>query len=381
MGRRVPCTVMRGGTSKAVFFAARELPADPALRDRVLMAVMGSPDPRQIDGLGGADPLTSKVAIVSPSSRPGADVDYTFAQVAVDRPEVSYVNNCGNISSAVGPYAIDEAMLPVLEPSTTVRIFNTNTGKLILSRVPVVDGRAATEGDDRVDGVPGSGAQIDLTFCDPGGAVTGRLMPTGHALDTVKLDESTRLSASVVDCGTLYAFVPAADLALQATESPAEIEARPGLMARVGRLREVLAARLTDTGVVSADKGRALRTSLKVAVVGPPPAGSPSGIDVVARILNPGKVHKAFAVTGAIALAGAAAIPGSVLGSWLGSPGSRRLVIGHPAGEMAVEVESAGDGDLPRIGGVTLSRTARRIMDGFVYVPRRFAEIAAGSTA
>jgi 2-methylaconitate cis-trans-isomerase PrpF len=372
---------MRGGTSKAVFFAARELPADAELRDRLLLSVMGSPDPRQIDGLGGADPLTSKVAIVGPSSRPGADVDYTFAQVAVDRAEVSYVNNCGNISSAVGPYAIDEAMLPVLDPSTTVRIFNTNTGKLILSRVSVVDGRAATEGEARIDGVPGTGSQIDLTFCDPGGAVTGSLLPTGRALEEVVLDESTRLSTSVVDCGTLYAFVPAADLALQASESPAEIEARPGLMARVGRLREVIAGRLADAGVVSADKGRALRTSLKVAVVGPAPAGSPPGIDVVARILNPGKVHKAFAVTGAIALAGAAAIPGSVVGGWLGASGSRRLVIGHPAGEMAVEVESAGGGGLPRINGVTLPRTARRIMDGFVYVPRRFAESATAPPA
>ncbi len=369
MSQRVPCTLMRGGTSKAVFFNARALPDDPALRDQVLMAALGSPDPRQIDGLGGADPLTSKVAIVSPSTRPGADVDYTFAQVAVDRPEVSYVNNCGNISSAVGPYAIDESMVAAVAPVSIVRIFNTNTGKLILARVPVVEGRAATEGDSRVDGVPGTGPEIELTFCDPGGAVTRRLLPTGDVAETVSLDGVTRLRVSVVDCGTLYAFVPASDLSLEGTETPAEIEGRPGFMATVGRLRELVAARLTEAGAVSVEKGGALRTSLKVAVVARPPAANPAGVDVVARILNPGKVHKAFAVTGAIALAGAAAIPGTVLGELLGAPG-RRLVIGHPAGSMTVRVEGALVDGSPQIESVTVTRTARRIMDGFVYVRR-----------
>jgi hypothetical protein len=321
------------------------------------------------------------VAIVSRSTRQGVDVDYTFGQVALDRPEVSYVNNCGNISSAVGPYAIDEALVGAVEPVSTVRIFNTNTGKMILSRVPVVNGRAATVGECRIDGVPGAGPEIGLTFCDPGGAVTGRLLPTGVPLETIALDDGLHLTVSIVDCGTLYGFVPARELSLEGTEVPAEIEARPGLMATAQRLREALATRLVESGVVSAEKGRALRTSLKIAVVAAPPPGSPAGVQVVARILNPAKVHKAFAVTGAIALAGASAIPGTVLDGWLGAPGSRRLVIGHPAGSMAVEVEGTMVEGSPQIQGVTVTRTARRIMDGFVYLPAGAGGFAAGSAA
>ena len=186
---RIRAAIIRGGTSKGVYLLASELPKDPAVRDQVILAIYGSPDPRQINGLGGADPLTSKVAIIARSARPDADVDYTFGYVGIDKAVVDYDGNCGNISQGVGPFAVDEGLVPVNEPITKVRIFNTNTKKVIEAAVPVRDGKALTEGDFLVNGVPGTGAKIVLNFVNSGGSKTGKLLPTGNVVDKMELQD------------------------------------------------------------------------------------------------------------------------------------------------------------------------------------------------
>ncbi len=367
---------MRGGTSKGVILNADDLPRDPAERDRTILAIFGSPDSRQINGLGGADPLTSKVAIVSRSSRADADIDYLFGQVGIDKAEVGYSNNCGNVSAAVGPYAVDAGLVAPTEPFTTVRIFNVNTQKRILATFAVADGKAVTEGDCRIDGVPGTGAPIRLTFCDPAGGATGKLLPTGNAVERINLSGSL-VEASIVDCGNLYALVAAAGLGLTGRETPAEIEQRKEIAEKVDALRCEVADRLIALGAVSAERGRALRAALKVAIVAGAAQvkaadGSVRQADVVSRILNPGKVHKSYAVTGAIAMAGAAAVPESVVGRLLPPAereGRRRLRIGHPQGTIEAEIEYASDGAVPTITGATVTRTARCIMEGVVHLP------------
>jgi 2-methylaconitate cis-trans-isomerase PrpF len=373
---KIPCRVMRGGTSKGILLNASDLPAGLPERDRVIQAIFGSPDPRQIDGLGGADPLTSKVAIIAPSDRPDADVIYTFGQVGIEKAEIAYANNCGNLSAAVGPYAVDEGLVKPDEPYTTVRIFNTNTRKRILSYFPVSRGRAATEGDCRIDGVPGSGAPIRLTFCDPAGAVTGKLLPTGRAVDHVILGDGTRVEVSVVDCAALYTFIPAADLGLAGGESPAEIDARDDVAKKVDEVRRELSGRLTEIGAVSAARGKMLRASLKVAVVSAAGGegtghGARSADHAVSRILNPGRTHKAFAVTGAIALAAASTVPGTVVARLVPAQAgqTQRVSIGHPKGSIEAAIEYQRAESMPSITSATITRTARLIMEGFVHVP------------
>ncbi|MHB9099852.1 MAG: PrpF domain-containing protein, partial [Syntrophales bacterium] len=187
-----PCTIMRGGTSKGIFLMEKELPRDAALRDRIILAIFGSPDLRQIDGLGGADSLTSKLAIIAPAAEPDRDINYTFGAVGIEKAFVDYSSNCGNISSAVGPYAVDKGLVKAVEPFTVVRIYNTNTGKMIHAKVPVRKGRFAPDGDYEIAGCPGTAARIELSFMDPGGATTGRLLPTGHAVDEVILESGER---------------------------------------------------------------------------------------------------------------------------------------------------------------------------------------------
>ncbi len=390
MDTKIPAVVMRGGTSKGVFLLARDLPANIARRDAVIDAVFGSPDRRQIDGLGGADPLTSKLAIISASDRVDSDVDYTFGQVGIAEATINYAVTCGNMAAAVGPFAIDEGIVTPREPLTRVRIHNTNTGKRILADVPVERGRACTEGDCAIDGVPGRGAGIRLTFLDPAGSITGRLLPTGRPREALSTPRGP-VEVSLVDSGNLYAFVQAASFGLAGSESPDVIERTPGLMAAVEELRREAAAHLFRWGVVGESMARQLASTFKVALLG---TSRDPGTHLCARIINPGRVHKAFAVTGAIALGTAARIPGTVAGdvvrsratdgdhpssgSWgiFGGGGDlqenrrSRLVIGHPSGRIDVEITTSADVEPVRILGATIVRTARRIMDGHVYIPQ-----------
>ncbi|MBN1318755.1 MAG: PrpF protein, partial [Anaerolineales bacterium] len=218
--KRIRCAFMRGGTSRGLFVMRNELPADPVMRDKVILRMYGSPDIRQIDGMGGADSLTSKLAIIGPPTRTDADVDYTFAQVSITKPLVDYKGNCGNISSAVGPFAIDQGLVEPVEPVTTVRIHQTNTDKLIIAQVPVVNGMARVEGDYKIDGVPGTGARIGLDFSDTAGAVTGSLLPTGHPMDRMDVPGVGPIDMTIVDAANPCVFVRAADLGIRGTETP-----------------------------------------------------------------------------------------------------------------------------------------------------------------
>ena len=221
---RVPVTFMRGGTSKAVFLARRDVPTDPQALKRFLLALFGSPDVRQIDGLGGADILTSKCAIIGPPTRPDADIDYTFVQIGIDQPTVSFEIVCGNISSATGVYALQEQLVPVQEPVTTVRVHNTNTGKILRMAVRCAEGEPCVEGDCEVDGVPGTGAEVALDYSDTSGATTGKLLPTGRARDWVYVSKLGReIPVSIVDVGTVCVFIRAADLGVTGTELPGKL--------------------------------------------------------------------------------------------------------------------------------------------------------------
>lgn len=376
MSTKIPCMVIRGGTSKGVFLNAADLPRDPAERDRVILAIFGSPDARQINGLGGADPLTSKVAIIEKSDREDSDVNYLFGQVGIDKPEVGYMNNCGNLSSAVGLYAVESGLLDGTEPEMTVRIYNENTGKRILATFKVENGAVVTEGDFRIDGVPGTGAPIRLSFCDPAGAVTGALLPTGNPIDRIAVGGQT-IEVSIVDCGNLYTFVPAAELGFSGNETPSEIESKANFADTMAALRNEVADRLIGIGAVSEPRGKALRTALKVAIVA---SGASAGSgdetvrspDLVSRILNPGKVHKSFAVTGAIAVAGASALKESVVGRLLEPAPEAESIsvrIGHPQGAIDAEVSIERDGEQINITSATIFRTARCLMEGVVHVP------------
>jgi 2-methylaconitate cis-trans-isomerase PrpF len=362
--RRIPAVYMRGGTSRCLVFHARDVPPPGAARDALLLAALGSPDPygRQLDGLGGGISSLSKACIIGPPTRDDADVDYTFAQVEITVPSVDYAGNCGNCSAAVGPFAIDERLVPAREGETLVRIHNTNTRKLIVAHVPVDDGAAATRGDFELPGVAGRGARIALDFVEPGGAGTGRLLPTGRARDVVG-----GLEVSCVDATNPVVFVRARDLGLTGTESPQAVDADRDLAARLEKLRVEAAARMgmPDSAAVP-----------KIAFVAAPADftgldGARHGAgdhDVLARAISMGTCHRAFPLTAAMCLAVAARIEGSVVHEVARRhPGDVRL--GHPSGVLPLDAAVGRRDGAPWAERVTVYRTARRLMEGWVRVP------------
>lgn len=369
------CTIMRGGTSKGIFLMEEDLPQDPQLRDRIILAIFGSPDIRQIDGLGGADSLTSKLAIISPSKEPDRDVNYTFGAVGIDKPFVDYSANCGNISSAVGPFAIERRLVPLEEPFTTVKIFNTNSRRMIHSKVPVKKRKVVYEGDYEIAGVPGTGAKIELSFMAPGGGVTGRLLPTGNAMDEVTLDTGERFRVTIVDAGNLTAFIRASDFGFQGTELPVFFEQDAKFKIKFEAIRNKLGDLI---GIPTTP------SNPKIVFIGPSQdfktitgkEVNKNEIDLVGRAVAMGKIHKAFPVTGGVPAAAASVIPGSTIhevatGSENSSADGRRLIIGHPSGKFDVEVRARREGDRIRILRCTVGRTARKIMEGRVYIPKK----------
>ena len=371
----IPCTIMRGGTSKALFFLASDLPADVQQRTNLLLQAFGSPDIRQVDGMGGADPLTSKTAIIRASNMPGVDVEYTFGQVSITEPFVDMEGNCGNISSAVGPFAIDKDLVSAVEPVTTVRIFNTNTKKMIVADVPVREGRVVTHGTYQINGVPGAGAEIKLHFVDPGGAITGKLLPTGNVVDKIKMESGKTVDVSVVDAGNLAGFVRAAQIGLRGDELPAEIESHTDILATLEEIRAKISELLGMCGDWREAYQR-YRTNPKIAFVSAPtafltlqgqqvPAGS---IDLMARVMAMGRMHKAFAITAAIPTAAASKIPGSVVHA-LCRKSSSTVRIGHPSGIMSVGITTSGEKENFNLVEVIVGRTARKLMDGRVFLP------------
>ena len=381
--RKIPCVYMRGGTSKAVFFHDKDLPKDEKERDKVILSAFGSPDRRQIDGMGGANTSTSKVAVIKKSERPGIDVDYDFGQVDVNAPIVGKTMNCGNISSAVGPFAIDEGLVEAVEPMTEVHIFNTNTQKEIIAQVPVKDGRAVTEGDFAIDGVPGTAAKVTLKFVAPQGAASGKLLPTGHAKDTIEIEGKT-YEYSFVDSANPVIFVHPEDFGVKGTEIPSEFNALPNC-AEICRILEII----RGTGAVTLGFAKDLedakqnsQTLPKIAFATKPAdytAGNgkeikAENVDMVGRLFSVGmKMIDAYMGTGAICTITAANTPGTIVNEIaresLGTDRIEHLRIGHPWGIMDAyaDLKINEDGSHELLSG-NLDRTARRIMEGYVYV-------------
>jgi 2-methylaconitate cis-trans-isomerase PrpF len=379
MQKRIPAVLMRGGTSKGLFFHEKHLPSDPSRRDRVILSAYGSPDPnrRQVDGLGGAVSTASKVAIISRSESAEYDVVYQFGQVAIDRPVVDYKSNCGNISSAVGPFAIDEGLVGAVEPITRVRIHQKNTDKLIIAEVPVKNGRFDEAGDYAIDGVPGTYSRILLRFADPGGSVTGRLLPTGHAKDEMDVPGIGRVSFSLIDAANPVVLVRAADIGLSGTEIE-EIDASTEIKSILEFIR-CRAAVMTGIARNEKEATQSSQAIPKIGIVAEPKAYQtiggrpivPASIDLTARIMSMGTLHRSFAVSGAIATAGAAMIPETVVAEMI-APEVRQkdlLHIGHPSGIIEVGAVIEADNGRYRYREAALGRTARRLMEGFVLVP------------
>jgi hypothetical protein len=375
---------MRGGTSKGLFFHEKDLPAEPRLRDQVILAAYGSPDPnrRQIDGIGGALSVTSKVAIISPSPSPDYDVVYYFGQVSIDRPIVDVKGNCGNMSAAVGPFAVDEGLVKAVEPVTRVRIHQKNTNKLIVAEVPVKDGKFDEAGDYAIDGVPGTGSRILLRFVDPAGAVTGKLFLTGNRRDRFDIPGLGAVEVSCIDAANPFVFIRAESLGLTGRETE-DLERRAEIKSMLEAVRCRAAVRLK----ISASEEEATRRSQavpKVAIVSAPKAYTAlSGravevreVDLLARMMSMGTLHRSYAVSGAVATAGAAMIPGTVVNDLL--PKNARsgdlLRIGHPGGviDVGAVIESRAGEFIYR--EAVLGRTARRLMEGNVLVPEHCFE-------
>jgi 4-oxalomesaconate tautomerase len=348
----IPCMLMRGGTSKGPFFLEHDLPREPDLRDRVLLAVMGSPHIRQIDGIGGGDSLTSKVVIVGPSSRPGIDLEYLFAQVAVGEGAVDTAPNCGNMLAGVGPFAITRGLIQARDPVTTIRLYNRNTGKVIEAVLQTPGGIVTYDGNARVDGVPGTGAPIVLNFLDAAGAKTGKLLPTGNPVDFIDGTE-----VSCVDLASPLVFMRAADLGKTGYESKRELDADPALIARIEKLRRQAALQM-GLGDVA---GKVLP---KVAIVAPARAGG----TLAARYFVPWNCHSAFAVTGALCLGAAARIPGTVVYEIAHKDNPDVVVIEHPSGSLETRMITRHDGtDVPIFERAGIVRTARPLLDGVVH--------------
>ncbi len=353
----IPCTVMRGGTSKGLYFLKDDLPADDATRDAVLLAAMGSPDPRQIDGMGGADSLTSKVAVVSLSEHPDADVDYLFLQVVVNEARVDPGQNCGNILAGVGQFAIERGLVKATGDETRVRIHMLNTGSIAVAAIQTPGGEPRYDGDARIDGVPGTHAPVPIDFLDVAGASCGALLPTGHAKDVVEGYEVT-----MIDNGMPVVCLRAADFGLTGHEDIKALEADADLVAKKEKIR-LACGPLMNLGDVSK------KTVPKMTFVSPPRHGGIVGT----RTFIPHKVHDAIGVFGAVSVATACVIPGSVAAEVAGIADPmavKSLEIEHPTGFFTVFMEVALDGGEVSVRRAALLRTARKLMDGQVFVPK-----------
>jgi len=354
----IPCTVMRGGTSKGLYFLATDLPADPATRDAVLLAAMGSPDARQIDGMGGAHPLTSKVAIVSKSARDDADVDYLFLQVQPDKPEVSDSQPCGNLLAGVGPFAIEKGLVKAGHTTTDVRIFMINTKAIAVARVETPGGEVEYQGTAQIDGVPGTAAPVMTDFLDVAGSSCGALLPTGSTRDTFEGVEVT-----CIDNGMPVVVLRAADLGKTGYETPADLEADGALKAKVEAVR-LAAGRAMNLGDVTK------KTVPKMTLIARPKHGGA----VSTRTFIPHRVHEAIGVLGAVSVATACALKGSIaddiakLGNFGGS-GTVQLEVEHPTGFFTVDMEIETTGGQLKVKRSALLRTARKLMEGQVFVP------------
>jgi 4-oxalomesaconate tautomerase len=348
----IPCYLMRGGTSKGAIFNAKDLPADTTLRDKILMAIMGTPDTRQIDGIGGAHPLTSKVAVVSKSARDDADIDYLFLQVQVDRAEVSDAQNCGNILAAVGPFAIETGIIAAKNDFTNVRIHMVNTGALASAHIETPNGKVNYQGDARIDGVPGSHAPIMIDFLDVAGSSCGALLPSGNAKDIID-----GVAVTLIDNGMPVVVMRADDMGITGYEDPLDLENNQTLRAKLESIR-LQAGRLMNLGDVTK------KSVPKLTMIAP----AQNGGDVSTRTFIPHRCHEAIGVLGAVSVATACALKGSVADEGVEISGDKTFEIEHPTGFFSVLMNIEQNEGMVKVNKSALLRTARLLMCGEVFV-------------
>lgn len=376
----IRCTIMRGGTSKAIFFNKSDLPKDEYLRDKVIRRVFGAPDPREIDGLGGADALTSKVAIIGRSTREDCDVDYLFGQVNLVEPMIDYKSNCGNISSAVGPYAIDEGFVDAVEPVTKVRIHQVNTDRVIIAEISVRGTKAEVEGDFAIAGCPGTGAKILLDWADSAGSITGKLLPTGNVTDVLHVEGEGEVNASLVDAAIPTVFIRADTVGLKGSETPQEIDSNQELLEKIEKIRSVAAVKM---GLCEdwRDATKKVPYSPFFAICAPPMTYKnwttgemvhEDSVDLVVRLLFMQKMHKTYPVTGTVCTVAASMISGTIANQ-LARPEIVEkgvLRIGHPAGVITTEGKIDPEDGHYVIKRATVDRTARCLMKGYAFIPK-----------
>lgn len=367
---KVPVVVMRGGTSKGVFLNFEHMPSNPLHWEDFLLDVMGSPDRRQIDGLGGANSLTSKAAIIKKSESPEFDVEYTFAQISIDNQMVDFKGNCGNISSAVGPYAIEQGLVPIQEPVTTVKIFNVNTQKLIIAEVEVENGHVKSEGSCSIPGVPGKGSPIYLSFTRAEGAVTGKLFPTGNPIDMIKTKDLL-IQVSIIDVANPLVFVRAQDIGLSGTELPNDYSQEK--LIELEEIRSIAAEMCQFSDKKSATvKSPAVP---KMTLIAPPmdyvdlngSERKASEMDLMIRMMSMQKPHQALAITGAICATAGAYLQETVL-SEIVNIKHEIFRLAHPAGIMETKVDFLAG----HIRAIKVVRTARIILEGYVYTKKNY---------
>ncbi len=375
---KIPAVFMRGGTSNAVVFHAKDLPQDRSQWDEIFLAAIGSPDPygRQLDGMGGGVSSLSKVCIVGPSSRPDADIDYTFAQVQVKEAKVDYGANCGNMSSAMGPFAVDEGLVKAGGKEAMVRVHNTNTKKLIWSRFPLDDGQAAVDGDLAIPGVAGTGAPVKLEFREPGGATTGKLLPTGNVADVLDVPGVGKIRVSMVDAANACVFARAADLGIKGTELPEEIDANPDLLKKLAAIRVAASVAM---GITKTPEEAAKRASVPFVgfISGPQEAKTltgetlkAAGMDLTGRMMSNGQPHRALPLTCALCMAVAARLEGSVVHEATRPTGNpeAEIRIAMPSGVLTVAASVRKlEGQWHAEQGA-FYRTQRRMFEGHVVV-------------
>ena len=349
---RIPCVMMRGGTSKGAYFLASDLPGDTATRDAVLLAAMGSPDPRQIDGIGGAHPLTSKIGIVSRSTRPDADIDYLFAQVVVNEARVDTAPTCGNILAGIAPFALEQELIPAQDGETSVRIYMVNTKALCTARIKTPGGEVSYDGDSRIAGVPGTSAPVLLDFNDIAGSSCGKLLPTGNVRDTI---DGVPLTA--IDNGMPVVVMEASALGITGYETPDELNNNAALKARLESIRLQIGPRMNLGDVTK-------KVVPKLTMIAP----ARDGGAIATRTFIPQVCHEAIGVLGAVSVATACVIPGAVGSDMAMVPAgdTKILPVEHPTGEFTVRLEMK-NGEIAR---ASLLRTARRLFEGSVLVPR-----------
>lgn len=372
----ISCSIIRGGTSKGIYLMENDLPQDKKMRDKIILSIFGSPDVRQIDGLGGADTLTSKVAIIGPSTREDADIDYTFGQVSMTAEFVDYKGNCGNISAGVGAFAIDKGLIKAEEPITKVRIHLTNTDNIVIAEIPAKNGKASVEGDFEIDGVPGTGAKVVLDWADTQGAITGKLLPTGNVKDRISAN-GREYTVSIVDIANPLVFIKAQELGIKGTETPEEIDENKDLLKLIEEIRGKCAEKINMISDYKESKEKSPYIPFFAIVSEPYSHKTFNGknikkedIDIVSRLLFMQKMHKAYPGTGTICTGVACRINGTIVNDISKNTIENKDIIriGHPSGIIETEAEIECNKNKINVNSAKVYRTARLIMEGKVYI-------------